>query len=118
MCNDYIQVSALHYLNSTKQMVSAGEDGVIVFWDMNQSRQETPEWVESDLCQLCGRPFFWNLRAMMDQRQLGLRQHHCRHCGKAICERCSTGRITIPAMGFEFAVRVCEPCHQSLKDKE
>ncbi|XP_045470295.1 WD repeat and FYVE domain-containing protein 2 [Harmonia axyridis] len=112
------KVSALYYLNTTKQLVSAGEDGVIVFWEMGQERKETPEWVESDLCQLCGRPFFWNLRAMMDQRQLGLRQHHCRHCGKAVCEKCSAGRLTIPAMGFEFPIRVCDPCHNNLKDKE
>ncbi|XP_066253897.1 WD repeat and FYVE domain-containing protein 2 [Euwallacea similis] len=112
------KVSALHYSDSTKQLISAGEDGVIVFWDMNQPRQETPEWAETDLCQLCNKPFFWNIRAMVDQRQLGLRQHHCRHCGKAICEKCSQGRVTIPSMGFEFAVRVCEPCHNILKDKE
>lgn len=113
-----LQVSALCYLNSTKQLISAAEDCVLIFWDMSKQRQETPEWVESDLCQLCGRPFFWNLRAMMDQRQLGLRQHHCRHCGKAVCEKCSSIKLTIPSMGFEFAVRVCEPCHVALKDKE
>lgn len=111
-------MAALCYLSGTKQLVSAGEDGVIVFWDMNQPRKETPEWNESDSCQLCSRPFFWNLRAMMDQRQLGLRQHHCRHCGKAVCDRCSSGRLSIPLMGFEFAVRVCEPCHLALKDAE
>lgn len=105
-------------MNSTKQLISAGEDGVIVVWDMSQARKETPPWSESDSCQLCSRPFFWNFRAMMDQRQLGLRQHHCRHCGKAVCDRCSSGRLSIPIMGFEFAVRVCEPCHLSLKDAE
>ncbi|XP_060517053.1 WD repeat and FYVE domain-containing protein 2 [Cylas formicarius] len=112
------KVSALHYSQSTKQLISAGEDGVLVFWDMVQPRQETPDWIESDVCQLCKRPFFWNLRGMMDQRQLGLRQHHCRHCGKAICERCSMGRLTIPSMGFEFAIRVCDPCHHFLKEKD
>ncbi|KAF5303192.1 hypothetical protein FQA39_LY10105 [Lamprigera yunnana] len=111
------KVAALCYLSGSKQLVSAGEDNVIVFWDMEQHRQETPEWVESNSCQLCNRPFFWNFRAMMDQRQLGLRQHHCRHCGKAVCDRCSLGRLTIPIMGFEFAVRVCEPCHIALRDK-
>lgn len=38
---------------------------------MNAMRKEVCEWVESDTCQLCTRPFFWNLRAMMDQRQIG-----------------------------------------------
>jgi hypothetical protein len=79
---------------------------------------KTPEWHESDCCQRCGRPFFWNLRAMMDQRQLGLRQHHCRYCGRAVCDRCSAGRASIPVMGFEFDVRVCDPCLTELKDME
>ncbi|XP_050306648.1 WD repeat and FYVE domain-containing protein 2 [Anthonomus grandis grandis] len=112
------KVSALYYSDSTKQLLSGGEDGVIVVWDMKSPRQETPEWVESGVCQLCNKPFFWNIRAMMDQRQIGLRQHHCRHCGKAVCEKCSLNRITIPVMGFEFAVRVCEPCHNILKERE
>ncbi|XP_019865100.1 WD repeat and FYVE domain-containing protein 2 [Aethina tumida] len=112
------KVSALCYLRTSKKLISAGEDSVLVFWDMVKNRKETPEWVESDLCQLCGRPFFWNFRAMMDQRQLGLRQHHCRHCGKAVCEKCSLHRLTIPSMGFEFAVRVCDTCNALLKDKE
>lgn len=51
----------------------------------------------------------------MDQRQLGLRQHHCRNCGRALCASCSAQRIPIPPMGFEFEVRVCDPCHTQLK---
>lgn len=85
---------------------------------MNQTRKETPEWSESDTCQLCSRPFFWNLRAMMDQRQLGLRQHHCRFCGKAVCDRCSANRQIIPVMGFENNVRVCDPCNTVLQGME
>ncbi|XP_044726512.1 WD repeat and FYVE domain-containing protein 2 [Chrysoperla carnea] len=108
------KVSALAYVSSIGQLISAGEDGVLVFWDMTQPRKETPEWSESDTCQLCNRPFFWNLRAMMDQRQLGLRQHHCRYCGKAVCDKCSVGRQAIPIMGFEFNVRVCDPCNATL----
>lgn len=65
------KVSALGYAHSTQQLISGGEDSVLVFWEMNEMRKEVCEWVESDICQLCTRPFFWNLRAMMDQRQLG-----------------------------------------------
>lgn len=112
------KVTALSFANMHQQLVSGGEDSVLVFWDMACQRKETPEWRESDCCQRCGRPFFWNLRAMMDQRQLGLRQHHCRCCGRAVCDRCSAGRAAIPVMGFEFDVRVCDPCHAELKDKD
>lgn len=109
------KVTALCYASSERILLSGGEDAVIVCWDMAANRKETAVWVESDTCQACGRPFFWNIKAMMDQRQLGLRQHHCRHCGHALCARCTSQRIPIPAMGFEFEVRVCDPCHIQLK---
>ncbi|XP_011505863.1 PREDICTED: WD repeat and FYVE domain-containing protein 2 [Ceratosolen solmsi marchali] len=110
------KVTALCYTNTERVLFSGGEDGVIVCWDMGANRKETANWVESNTCQACGRPFFWNIKAMMDQRQLGLRQHHCRHCGQALCARCTSQRIPIPSMGFEFEVRVCDPCHIQLKD--
>lgn len=112
------KVSALAFANNKQQLVTSGEDSVIVFWEMNAMRKAAPDWVESDTCQLCTRPFFWNLRAMMDQKQIGIRQHHCRNCGKAICDKCSINRINIPIMGFEFDVRVCDHCHQILKSTE
>lgn len=112
------KIAALAYANCTQQLITAGEDSVIVFWEMNAMRKEVPTWVDCDNCQLCSRPFFWNLRSMMDQKQLGIRQHHCRHCGKAICDKCSVNRINIPIMGFEFNVRVCDPCHKQLQQIE
>ncbi|XP_015113647.1 WD repeat and FYVE domain-containing protein 2 [Diachasma alloeum] len=109
------KVTALCFASSEKLLLSGGEDGVIVGWSMAGARKETATWEESDICQSCSRPFFWNMKAMMDQRQLGLRQHHCRNCGRALCDRCTSQRIPIPAMGFEFEVRVCDPCHIQLK---
>lgn len=35
---------------------------------------QTPNWLESDFCQKCSKPFFWNIKAMLDQRVIGLRQ--------------------------------------------
>lgn len=82
-------------------------------------RKAAPDWVESDTCQLCAKPFFWNLKAMFEQKALGVnRQHHCRNCGKAVCDTCSPNRINIPIMGFEYDVRVCNTCHTALKDTE
>lgn len=81
-------------------------------------RKQVPTWVDSSICQQCRRPFFWNLRAMMDQRQIGIRQHHCRSCGNAICDKCSSKRINIPIMGLEFEVRVCDNCFISLQSIE
>lgn len=112
------KVSDLAYIKQTQQLISCGEDSVVVFWEMNAMRKAAPEWVESDTCQLCTRPFFWNLRAMMEQKQVGIRQHHCRNCGKAVCDKCSVFRLNIPIMGFEYDVRVCNACHETIKDVE
>ncbi|XP_017483571.1 PREDICTED: WD repeat and FYVE domain-containing protein 2 [Rhagoletis zephyria] len=65
------KVSSLAYANSTQQLLSGGEDSVVVLWKMNAMRKEVPGWVDNSSCQLCQRPFFWNFRAMVDQKQIG-----------------------------------------------
>ncbi|CAD7086951.1 unnamed protein product [Hermetia illucens] len=38
------------------------------------------------------------------------RRHHCRACGKAVCELCSKTRRPVPERGWESDVRVCDAC--------
>ena len=113
-----MQVSSLVYSAEYKRLVSAGEDCRLVCWDTASTRLETPDWATSDTCQLCSRPFFWNLRAMYDQKQIGLRQHHCRRCGKAVCDYCSSKRTVLTERGHEYPVRVCEECYISVTEAE
>jgi len=112
------KVTGLSYIGRRKTLMSVGEDSHMVLWDLSIVRLENPEWAESDTCQLCSRPFFWNLRAMYDQKQIGIRQHHCRKCGKAICDGCSTKRCPLPSRGHEFPVRVCENCFINVTEDE
>lgn len=114
--NDRVQ--ALCYAQHTRQLISCGGDGGIVVWNMDVERQETPEWLDSDSCQKCEQPFFWNFKQMWDSKKIGLRQHHCRKCGKAVCGKCSARRSSIPRMGFEFAVRVCDSCHEAITEEQ
>ena len=72
-CHFSNKVTALQYANNSQQLISAGEDSVLVFWEMNSMRKEVPAWVEMDKCQLCSRPFFWNIRDMIDKRTIGIR---------------------------------------------
>lgn len=46
------------------------------------------------------------------------RKHHCRKCGQAVCGKCSSKRSSYPVMGFEFQVRMCDSCYDSIKDEE
>lgn len=66
------KVTGLCYAGGSRKLFSAGADGTVGCWDMTTRRKETPAWQESDTCHLCRKPFFWNIRAMMDQRQLGI----------------------------------------------
>jgi len=112
------KVTALVYCSRYSRLLSTGEDGRLVCWDMAKSRIETPDWAESDNCQLCNRPFFWNVKSMYEQKQMGLRQHHCRRCGKAVCDYCSSKRTVLPGRGHEYPVRVCETCIIQVKPEE
>lgn len=65
------KVTGLWYVGSCERLLSAGEDGALGVWEMGVRRRETPAWKESDLCQICRAPFIWNVRAMMERKQLG-----------------------------------------------
>ncbi|KAF4801844.1 WD repeat and FYVE domain-containing protein 1 [Turdus rufiventris] len=112
------KVQAICYIQLTRQLVSCSADGGIAVWNMDISREEAPQWLESDSCQKCEQPFFWNIKQMWDTKTIGLRQHHCRKCGQAVCGKCSTKRSSYPIMGFEFQVRVCDSCFESIKDED
>ncbi|KAH9416129.1 WD repeat and FYVE domain-containing protein 2 [Dermatophagoides pteronyssinus] len=111
-------VTSLYFSSANRHLISTSEDYMIIAWDMSCQRKETPDWAESDFCQRCQRPFFWNIKAMYDQKTLGSRQHHCRLCGKAICDVCSLNRSTLPKFGYEFPVRVCNDCFGTITDAD
>ena len=58
-----------------------------------------PEWIDSDSCQLCGNNF-----------NLINRKHHCRNCGKCVCNNCSKEKSILPKYGIMQEVRVCDDC--------
>jgi len=45
-------VTALCYASAERLLLSGGEDGVIVCWNMATNRKEIATWVESDICQV------------------------------------------------------------------
>lgn len=40
-------------------------------------------------------------------------KHHCRDCGKVVCDKCSTGKRTVPLRGWDYPVRVCDTCNDN-----
>lgn len=109
-------VNGLIYVEETKELLSCDEKSVVA-WNMGAPRIESPEWQDSDLCQLCNKPFMWNFSEMWARKSFSLnRQHHCRCCGKAICAECSPRTSTHPGMGFELPVIMCKECFPTITD--
>jgi len=99
------------------RLISVGSSGKVISWDLTKERLETAKWLQSDSCQVCGEPFFWNLRQMWKDKKMGVRQHHCRACGKALCDQCSNNRTIMPKNGFEIVpVRTCAQCAQNIPE--
>ncbi|KAL4711825.1 hypothetical protein ACJJTC_005994 [Scirpophaga incertulas] len=61
-------------------------------------------WADSDLCQECGTKF-----------TLTMRKHHCRHCGRMLCNKCSSQDIPILKFNMNKPQRVCEICFNVLQ---
>jgi len=62
---------------------------------------------KSRVCRVCASSF-----------GLARRQHHCRKCGGAVCNRHSTKRFKIPEMGYGCPVRICDTCYMRMGSEE
>ncbi|VEN57070.1 unnamed protein product [Callosobruchus maculatus] len=71
---------------------------------LDQLSQPAP-WTNTDGCQECGKGF-----------SITVRTHHCRHCGRALCARCSQKEVPIVKFGEHKPVRVCKVCFDALKE--
>lgn len=38
------------------------------------------------------------------------RRHHCRQCGRVVCNKCCSEKMMLPHYGFAEPERVCDPC--------
>jgi WD40 repeat protein len=51
-----------------RRLFSADESGRLMCWDMETKRITAPAWRDSDKCEICDQPFFWNLKDMWDRK--------------------------------------------------
>nr|CAD7396300.1 unnamed protein product [Timema poppensis] len=76
---------------------------VYTFRILDHLSQE-PTWAESDICLECGVKF-----------GLTMRRHHCRHCGRILCSKCSDRDVPILKFNLNKPVRVCFVCFDVLQ---
>ena len=69
------------------------------------------EWVSdksSKACVLCEKSF----------HALKRRRHHCRQCGRVVCNACSLKRLILQSEHFQGPQRVCDGCFLTLTEKK
>jgi len=64
---------------------------------------QEPRWGEGDCCEECMAKF-----------GLTTRRHHCRHCGRLLCSKCSAKEMPIMKYNLNKPVRVCDVCSDLL----
>lgn len=62
-----------------------------------------PQWIDGPVCHDCGIKF-----------SVTTRKHHCRHCGRLLCAKCSSKQIPIIKYDLSKPVRVCNVCFEML----
>ncbi|KAG1657884.1 Rabankyrin-5 [Nymphon striatum] len=67
------------------------------------SLSKEPSWSEGEVCLECSNKF-----------GLTNRKHHCRHCGRILCAKCSGKDMPILKYNIMKPVRVCEVCFDVL----
>ncbi|KAI1731590.1 ankyrin repeats (3 copies) domain-containing protein [Ditylenchus destructor] len=65
--------------------------------------EREPRWAEGEQCSECDAKF-----------TLTMRKHHCRHCGRLVCAKCSEHQMPIMKYNLAKNVRVCALCYDVL----
>uniref|UniRef100_A0A1I7T965 phosphatidylinositol-3,5-bisphosphate 3-phosphatase n=1 Tax=Caenorhabditis tropicalis TaxID=1561998 RepID=A0A1I7T965_9PELO len=73
-------------------------------------RPNTTWEAESKDCGICRKEF--NKMSVYQED----RQHHCRNCGKVVCEDCSKHRFAVVEEGQSVQKRVCNRCYDSMHE--
>ncbi|KAJ1347210.1 hypothetical protein KIN20_002218 [Parelaphostrongylus tenuis] len=74
----------------------------LLLFRLLDSLEREPRWSDGDVCD-CGVRF-----------SITVRKHHCRHCGRLVCAKCSEVTMPIAKFGEEKRVRVCSLCVEVL----
>ncbi|XP_043244281.1 rabankyrin-5-like [Amphibalanus amphitrite] len=86
-------VSIFNFQVATKQLLFRLLDAL----------SQEPGWNDGDHCMECGTKF-----------GIATRKHHCRHCGRLLCNKCSDKQLPIVKYNINKPIRVCDTCYDVL----
>ena len=65
----------------------------------------SPMWgANTQACEICRRNF-----------TILVRRHHCRNCGKCVCNTCAFEKVRMDQVDESKLQRVCNPCAEQIK---
>ena len=102
--NSSSSITDLHENNLPVSRQETVADGDQVF----TLGEEYPVWIPDErvtMCQVCTTEF-----------SLTFRRHHCRACGKVVCNECSANRVPLKYLGYTKS-RVCDDCRDKLRSR-
>ncbi|KAK9870150.1 hypothetical protein WA026_006240 [Henosepilachna vigintioctopunctata] len=108
---------------SSQESPSSGNSNEIIARQIGETVVSSMQVVKSmfdvpkEMMKNIARPSYWTpdeqcINCSGCQRPFGaqLSLHHCRKCGKGVCDNCSLTRKAVPLRGWDFPVRVCDNC--------
>ena len=107
-------------LNKKKLLIAFPQDSHIIVWKIRSSNpsllqewvqalilSKRPRFIQDILCQNCKKAF-----------NSFRRKHHCRSCGRILCDDCSKGKIILECMGYNSKKRICIDCKETIKNSK
>ncbi|MCP9263840.1 WD repeat and FYVE domain-containing protein 2 [Dirofilaria immitis] len=123
-------ITSLAWDSERQLLFSAGADHLVIMWDIGGKKGQAFELKAGGIPRMLHLNFSAHnnrltclqyaqhkkrLFRQMKTEVVGLRQHHCRTCGNAVCAKCCANTTRYPPMGYELPVRICNACQSRMQ---
>jgi hypothetical protein len=102
--NDSLIVAFVENNNPKVWKFRDEQGNLLTSWEKALILSKRPIFVNDSRCQQC-KSAFTSFR----------RRHHCRSCGRILCNECSQERIILESLGYQNKKRTCEKCVEGLQ---
>ncbi|KAK2725756.1 hypothetical protein QYM36_000293 [Artemia franciscana] len=103
-------ITALQVSRDHRSVYVGDARGRIYSWSVADlpGKSMADYWLKDEVAESC--------RSCSTRFTLTERKHHCRNCGHVFCSRCSRFESEITRLRIRRPVRVCQTCHQLLRN--
>jgi len=91
-------------------------DALLEVRNIRIAEKDLPHWTgfnEGVTCSCCASRFTW-ASTSDSEAQEARDKYNCRSCGNLVCGPCSKNRASLPKIGIELPVRLCDRCYHDM----